>query len=94
VRDDDDAVGVAVGLVQVVGAEQHRLALCRPAADHRPQLPPGVDVQGCGRLVQHHQLRVPGHGQREAHPLRLPARQLVRPAPGQIGEVGHVEDLS
>ena len=53
-------------------------------AHHGPEAVPGFDVEADGRLVEHQQFGI-GH-ERDCEPstLRLPARQLLRAAFGDL----------
>lgn len=75
--DDDDPVGVGVGLLQVVRGEEHRVAAPRVGPHRRPEGVPCLHVEGGRRLVEHEQGRVPGQGHGEPDPLGLAAGQLV-----------------
>ncbi len=88
-----DAVGVGVGLLEVVGGEHDRLAAGGEAAHRHPEGVAGLDVEGDGGLVEHQQVGVGHQGQGEAHPLGLAARQLVGAAVGDVGDAGGGEDL-
>jgi hypothetical protein len=83
VVDHGDALRQAVGLLQVLGGEQHRGALGDQLADHLPQLAAALQVQSGGRLVQEqhgwprHQRG--GHVEAAAHPARVgPHRPVGR----------------
>ena len=86
VRDDaalahqHDAVGVLVGLLEVVGGEQHGAALLGVRADRGPERAAALDVHAGGRLVEQQQRRVGQQRHREAEPLLLAARALADPA--------------
>ena len=56
VSHQDRAVGVRVGLLEVMGGEQHRLASGRELAHDAPELAAALDVQRDGRLVEHEQV--------------------------------------
>ena len=59
VVDDDDVVGQAVGLVEVLGREQERRALPHERVEHVPQVVAGARVEARRRLVEEH---APGAG--------------------------------
>ncbi|HEV7760917.1 MAG TPA: hypothetical protein VGO78_18055 [Acidimicrobiales bacterium] len=88
-----DAVGVEIGLLQVVGGEDHGLG---PLADG-PHRPPeglaGLDVHGHGGLVQHQQVGVRHQGHGEAGPLGLAAGQLVGALVGEGIDAGQGQHL-
>ena len=92
-RHEDDPVGVVVGLLEVVRREQHRLAAGGEVPHGRPEVTARFDVHRDGRLVQHEQVGVADDAEREAQPLGLAARQLVRAPVGQIGDPGELDDL-
>ncbi len=79
----DHAVGVSVGLLEVVGREDDRLA-ARGESPHRgPELTARLDVHADGRLVEDQHGRVGDQREREAHALGLPARRLLGSAVGR-----------
>ena len=55
--DDDDAAGEVVGLVQVLGGEQHVGATLDEPSDRVPQLDPAARVQPGCRLVEQQEPR-------------------------------------
>ena len=71
-----DPVGELVGLVEVLGGQQHGAALADQLADGLPHLPAGARVEAGGRLVEEDQRR-PGDQ----------ARGQVEPAAHAAGEV-------
>ena len=89
---DHDPVGDVVGLVEVVGREQHRPALGGEPAHVLPERAPRLDVHRDGRLVEEHEVGVAGDREREPDPLRLAARQGLRAAVDERGEAGPLED--
>ena len=88
VVDDDDPVGVLVGLLQIVRGEQDGVAARGVGAHRRPERAPGLHVQGRGRLVEDDQLRVAGQRHGEADALGLPAGEPVDAAVREFGERG------
>jgi len=60
VVDDRDGVGETVGLVQVLGGQQHCRALGHQPLDRLPQADPAARVQSSRRLVKEQDLRF-GH---------------------------------
>ena len=71
-----DAVAEALGLVQVVGAEQNRAPLAAQPLDQPPHVAGRLRVQGRRGLVEEQQLRLgqqrPRQGQALLHPLAQP----------------------
>lgn len=70
---DDDPVRQALGLIQVVGGQQHGGAPGGQLLDDRPQPAPGLRVQAGGRLVQEQQLGPADDPQAIAGPGAAPA---------------------
>ncbi len=62
-------------------------------AHARPHLAPCLDVQSGGGLVQDEQVGRTRHRYREPDALRLPARQLIGPSPGQVRDVRGLHQL-
>ena len=92
--DDHDQVGELVGLVQVLGGQQHR----RPGRGQRADGVPGdhaaARVETGRRLVKKQDAR-PGHqarGQVEAPPHA--ARVRLDPAVRRVGQVELIQQLS
>ena len=63
--DDRDPVGELLGLVHVVGGQQHRLAERGEIAYDVPGLVPGGGVEAGCRLVEEEQLRITDEGDRD-----------------------------
>src|SRR5699024_128685 len=86
--DDDDPVAERVGLIQVVGGQEHGGAtLFAEGADVVPQVHPRLGVQTGGGLVQEHQVGVVDEAHRDVQAAPLPAGHLPRfalPHSGQI----------
>src|SRR5207247_457628 len=61
-RDDRDALRQVLGLIHVMGGQEHRFPQRDEVADDLPSVPPGTGVEARGRLVQEEQLGVPGQG--------------------------------
>ena len=82
VVDDDDVVGQALGLLEVLGGEQDGGAPVDEGVEHGPQLAAGPGVEAGGGLVEEQHLG-PGHqrgGQVEpaAHAARVARRRPGR----------------
>jgi DNA-directed RNA polymerase specialized sigma24 family protein len=86
VVDHHDVVGELVGLLHVLGRQQHRYPVANQVPDNPPQVPAAAGVQARRRLVQVEDAGPPDHagGQVEAaaHAARV---GLDRPA-GGVGE--------
>ena len=95
VPEQDDPVGVRVGLLQVVRGEQHGAAPVGVLPDRGPEAAPPLHVHPGGRLVQDEQFRVGQQGHGEAQPLLLAAGALAHQAvrdggdPGPLQHLGH-----
>ena len=98
--DDGYAVAEALGLVHVVGDENHGHALVARLLDQPPGLPAGDRVESLRELVEEYEPRTidEGEGEKESLPLaagqgpeRLPQQWLE--APG-LGEHAPVEDVA
>ena len=77
--DDDDAVAQGVGLVEVVGGEEHRgSALGAHVGDVPPQVGPGLRIEAGGGLVEEDQRRVVDEAHGDVETPLLPARQRLR----------------
>lgn len=72
-RGDDHAVGVALGLLEVVGGENDGLAFLCLVAQGVPEFVAGVDVHAGGGLVQDEEVGAGQDCQRETHALLLSA---------------------
>jgi hypothetical protein len=83
-----DPVGEVLGLVHVVGGQEHRLAQGPQAGDDLPGGAPGGGVKAGGGLVQEDQLRVADQGQGEVQPPPLATRQQ---RPDRVGLVGQAD---
>jgi hypothetical protein len=89
--DHDHPVGEGVGLGQVVGREQDRLAQRREVADLLPECPPCLDIQRHRRLIKEEKIWVATDSQGKRQPLALAARQPLytgatptfQPRPGE-----------
>ena len=90
---DRDPVAERFRLVHVVSREHHRLAAIIDGPQHIPQVPPGLRVQRCRRLVQEDDLRVVDQRARDGQPLRLAAGEFLRPGVRLVGECDQLEHL-
>jgi hypothetical protein len=91
--EDDDPVGQAYGLIDVMRHEHDRRLVGPPQPQHElVRLDPGERVEGAERLVQEQQLRLTDEraGQRDA--LTLPARERPRPRFGAIPQADLIQD--
>src|SRR4051794_2233913 len=91
--DQDDPVGVGVGLLEVVRREHDGPAALRVGPDGVPELAPPLDVHPGRGLVEDEQLRLRQQGHGEPQPLLLAAGALADPPVGDLGEAGALEDL-
>ena len=91
--DDRDAVGELVGLVEVLGAEQHGRALRGERADDVPHLVARARVQAGRRLVEEHHLRRHDDARRDVQPAAHAARVVLDQPPGRLGEAERAEQL-
>jgi hypothetical protein len=87
------AVGVRVGLLQVVGGEQDGLAAGGELAHGPPEAVAALDVHCHSRLVEHQQGRVADDRHGEAHALGLPAGELLRALAGDLAQAGELQHL-
>jgi hypothetical protein len=94
VVDDRDPVGELVGLLQVLGGQQHRRARVDQVADQRPQVVAAGGVQAGGGLVQEQHPGAADQGggqvQAAAHP---PGVGLDLPV-GHVYQVNALEDFA
>ena len=87
------AVGVEVGLLEVVRREEHRAPAVGVLPDGRPEVAATLDVHAGRRLVEDEQLGVGQQGHREAQPLLLAARALADHAVADVADAGPLQDL-
>ena len=86
-RHDHDAVGERDRLFEIVGDEQHRLAVGVPQFQQQIAHDlPGLGVERAERLVHQKDLGIADQHLRQADALALPARQHVRIAVGERAE--------
>ena len=90
---EHDAVGVLVGLLEVVRREQHGAAAGGVGADRGPEGAPALDIHARRRLVEDQQARVGQQRHREPQPLLLTARAQADAAVGDLGDAGALHDL-
>ena len=91
--EQDDPVGVGVGLLEVVGGEQDRPASLRVATDGGPEVAAALDVHPGRGLVEGHQGRIGQQGHGEPQALLLPARALPDEAVGEMADARPFEHL-
>src|SRR5690606_40402812 len=72
--DDDDVVGQAVGLLEVLRGEQQRRAPADQRVQHLPQLVAGPGVEAGRRLVEEQHLRAGDQRRRQVEPAAYAAR--------------------
>ncbi|MGB0098499.1 MAG: hypothetical protein WBP81_38910 [Solirubrobacteraceae bacterium] len=80
----DRAVGLGVGLLQVVSGEQHGLTALRECPHCDPERSPGLDIHRHGRLVENYNLGIAGERHGEAPALGLPTGELLGALPGGV----------
>ena len=86
-RHDHDAVGQRDRLFEIVGDEQHRLAVGAPQIQQQIAHDlPGLRVERPERLVHQEDLGIADQHLREADALALAAREHVRIAVGERAE--------
>ena len=94
VVDDRDLVGQPVGLVEVLGGEQHGRALGDEALDRLPQAEPAARVQAGRRLVEEEHRRLGDERRREVEPPAHAAGVGLGRAVGGVDEVEALEQLA
>ena len=91
VRHDQDRVGEALRLLDVVRRHEDRRPLGPERVDQRPELLPDLGIEADGGLVEQDEARAvderAGDQQAPAHP----PGELVHPAVAAIDEVGHLQ---
>ncbi len=90
---DRDAVAQGLGLVHVMGGQHHRPAVGIDLPEQVPQVPPGLRIEGAGRLIQEHQLWSVHQRAGDGQPLRLTARQLLGAHVTLLIEADYAEHL-
>ncbi len=83
---DRDAVGELLGLVEVLGGQQHGPAVAGEFPDRLPHLDPGLRVQSGGGLVEEDDRRVSDEAHRDVQPASHAARVRRRLAVACVGE--------
>ena len=86
--EDRDPVGGLLGLLEVLGGQQHRGPCPREVADHLPHLEAGLGIEPGGRFVEEDHRGVADQAHRD---VEAPAHAAgVRPGP-TIAGVGEAE---
>ena len=93
VVDDRDAVGETVGLLEVLGREQHRRAAVDERLDRVPERDPAAEVEPRRRLVEEQDRRPRDERGGEVEAAAHPARVGADEAAACIGEPELVEQL-
>ena len=93
VVDHRDPVGEPVGLVEVLGREQHRRPLGDPPFDRLPEPDPAARVEPGGRLVEEDHRRPRDQRRGEVEPPPHPARVGADQPPARLGEVEALQQL-
>jgi hypothetical protein len=91
--DQNDPIGERIGLIQVMRGEQDGTTGRRQLPHRAPERVPGLDVHRDRRFVEDENVRVGNERHREAHPLRLAPRQLLRPAVRDVVDARPLEDI-
>ena len=91
VVDDDDVVGQALGLVEVLGGEHDGGAPVDEGVDHGPQLGPGPGVEAGGGLVEEEHAGAGHEGGGQVEPAPHAARVAGDDPVGGLGEGEVVE---
>ena len=88
---DQDGVGEALRLLDVVRRHEDRRALRAQRVDERPELLPHLRVEADGRLVEEHEPRPVDERARDQQPPAHAAGELVDAAVAPVDEVRHLE---
>ena len=83
---DRHPVAKFLGLLHVVGGQQHGAPFRFELLDQLPHVPPGLRVQAGGGLVQEQQDRVVDQCGGNGEPLFLPAGKLLEEGLGAVGQ--------
>ena len=86
-------VGEAVGLLEVLGRQQHRGPSANELLDHTPEVTPALRVEAGGGLVEEQHRRPVHEGGREVEPAAHAARVGAGGPVGGVGEVELLEQL-
>ena len=92
-RDDADAVGELLGLLEVLGGEEHGRAVVVQRAHLAPQRRAAARVEAGGRLVEEQHVRPVHEREREVEPPAHAARVAADAAVGGLGEADALEQL-
>jgi hypothetical protein len=92
--DDGDPVGDPVGLLQILGGQQHGGAGGDQLADQRPQVAAAGRVQPGGRLVQEQHLGPADQGGAQVKPAAHPARVGPDLAVGRLHQANALQHLA
>ena len=84
--DHADPVGERLGLVQVMGGEQHRGAELAQRTDQRPELPARLGVEAGRGLVEEQQRGPADDAERDVEPAALAAGQRLAARPRLLGQ--------
>jgi hypothetical protein len=85
--DDPDPIGERVGLLEVLGRQEHGHAVVvGEARDLVPERGPALDVEPGGRLVEEQKSWLVDEREREVEPALHPARVAADLAVGRLGE--------
>src|SRR5690606_30043060 len=76
-RDDRNAIGERLGLLEVVSRENDRAALLDEHANRRPHARPGLDIESHRRLVEEQHERATANRHRELDLPLLAARKIA-----------------
>ena len=79
-----DPVAQCLGLVELVGHQQHRGPGVVELGDRRPDVAPRGRVEALGELVEDHQPRLVEQRQHQEQPLPLPAAQPCERGPASV----------
>jgi hypothetical protein len=91
--DHADPVGQVLGLVQVVGGEQHRGALVPQSADEVPELAAHLRVEAGGGLVQEQQLGAADDAEGDVEAAALASGEQAGAAAALVGQADGLDDL-
>ena len=92
--EDHDVVGELVGLLEVLGGEQHRHAVGHQAAHDAPQLGAAARVEPGGRLVEEQHLRPADQARRQVQAAAHAAGVGLGRSSARVGEVEPLQELA